>query len=496
MKRRIFSVILSIMMMFVMGCGSAKDASNHSDGSSESPASSELSKETAPETITTEFDSLATSESKESSDSAKTDSDVSFGSTDIADSAEAPDFIAPEAPAPDVLTTPDVTNNITAGLLTAGEWNDNNNWGFFTNLIINKQLSTPNYGMNPMNRIMVTIVSKEGTPVKNAKVELLSNTEEVIWEAVSNYNGVAYVFFNLLNANQVPELIKVSKNGNSTNAEIVLAPTINNQNSNSQSNNQTSNQSNDQASNQSNNQANNQTNQSNEPSINQNNPANYQIYEDVTVTIDDNSSTKSLDLMFVFDTTGSMGDELNYLQTEFDDISRKVADQNTRYSVNFYRDEGDEYVVKSNAFTYNTDTILDQLNLEIADGGGDYPEAVDQALYDGVFNHEWNAESVKLLFLILDAPPHSNNVQINDSLQKSITRAASQGIRIIPVASSGVDLETETFLRTTAILTGGTYTFLTDDSGIGDSHLEPTIGDYTVENLNDCIVRIINTYYQ
>ena len=42
--------------------------------------------------------------------------------------------------------------------------------------------------------------------------------------------------------------------------------------------------------------------------------------------------------------------------------------------------------------------------------------------------------------------------------------------------------------------TGGTYTFLTDDSGIGGSHLEPTVGDYEVEHLNDMLVRIIEDY--
>ena len=98
----------------------------------------------------------------------------------------------------------------------------------------------------------------------------------------------------------------------------------------------------------------------------------------MTVTIEEEPSTKALDLMFVFDTTGSMGDELRYLQTEFEDIAKKVADQNTRFSVNFYRDEGDLYVVKSNEFNHDTDLVLEQLKKEYADGGGDYPEAVDQ----------------------------------------------------------------------------------------------------------------------
>ena len=45
-------------------------------------------------------------------------------------------------------------------------------------------------------------------------------------------------------------------------------------------------------------------------------------------------------------------------------------------------------------------------------------------------------------------------------------------------------------------MTGGTYIFLTDDSGIGYSHLEPIIGEYKVEKLYDIIIRTINEYKQ
>lgn len=434
MQKRILSKILliTITIFFVTGC-SSKNKSEDLSTDSEPYATSEASTDRK-EAV----DSVVTVETVESVETVETE-----------DSTESIDTAKPDT---------EYNEDITAGLLTAGEWNDNNNWTFFTNLIANQQLVTPSFGMNPRNRIMVTVLSEDGSPVKNARVELLDNTEEIIWQTVSNYDGVAYVFFNLLNDTQFPNSLSISKNGISTSANIVLASVTDEQNSNNQSK--------------------------------------YPVYQDVTVTIDDISNPKALDLMFVFDTTGSMGDELSYLQTEFEDISKKVADQNTRYSVNFYRDEDDEYVVKSNGFTYDMELVLNQLKYEFADGGGDYPEAVDQALYDAIFNHDWNDESVKLLFLILDAPPHSGNTQINDSLHKSIIEAANQGIRIIPVASSGVDKDTETFLRTIAILTGGTYTFLTDDSGIGNSHLEPTVGNYQVENLNDCIVRIIKTYYQ
>ena len=71
---------------------------------------------------------------------------------------------------------------------------------------------------------------------------------------------------------------------------------------------------------------------------------------------------------------------------------------------------------------------------------------------------------------------------------------AKQGIRLIPLASSGVDTETEFLLRSWSVMTGGTYTFLTNHSGIGNSHLEPTIGAYEVEKLNDLLARVISEY--
>ncbi len=72
--------------------------------------------------------------------------------------------------------------------------------------------------------------------------------------------------------------------------------------------------------------------------------------------------------------------------------------------------------------------------------------------------------------------------------------AAARGIRIVPVVASGIDGNTEFLMRLTAIATNGTYVFITNDSGIGNEHLEPTVGDYEVEHLKDLIVRVIGEY--
>jgi hypothetical protein len=44
--------------------------------------------------------------------------------------------------------------------------------------------------------------------------------------------------------------------------------------------------------------------------------------------------------------------------------------------------------------------------------------------------------------------------------------------------------------------TNGTYVFITNDSGIGNDHLQATVGDYEVEFLNDLMVRLVKKYTQ
>ena len=89
----------------------------------------------------------------------------------------------------------------------------------------------------------------------------------------------------------------------------------------------------------------------------------------------------------------------------------------------------------------------------------------------------------------------SADIEANkQKLAHNIRTAAQKGIRIVPVAASGVDKSCEFLLRSMAFMTGGTYAFLTDDSGIGYGHTEPTVGSYEVEKLNDMMVRICNKY--
>ena len=128
-----------------------------------------------------------------------------------------------------------------------------------------------------------------------------------------------------------------------------------------------------------------------------------------------------------------------------------------------------------------------------ASGGGDFPEAVDRALAEAMEKNWSSAYATRLIFHVCDAPPHTGQ-EFETKYFNAIKTAAEKGIRIIPVASSGIDYATEFLLRQEALMTGGTYIFLTNDSGIGNSHLEPTVRDFTVEYLNACMVRVVNEY--
>jgi hypothetical protein len=75
-----------------------------------------------------------------------------------------------------------------------------------------------------------------------------------------------------------------------------------------------------------------------------------------------------------------------------------------------------------------------------------------------------------------------------------VQSAQKKGIRIIPVSASGIDHETEFLLRFLSISTSSTYVFITNHSGIGGPHLEPTVGPYQVEFLNNLMVRLIAKY--
>lgn len=199
-----------------------------------------------------------------------------------------------------------------------------------------------------------------------------------------------------------------------------------------------------------------------------------------------------LDLAIVLDTTGSMGDELDFIETEIDgivqDLYAGMPGLSLRLGLVTYRDEGDDYVTRSYDFVDEVVAFRQSVAAERSDGGGDFPEAMDQGLA-AANQLDWRlADNVaKVIFVIADAPAHSEKFQ---RLIQEIDLAREQDRVIFPVAASGADKSLELLMRYMAQDSGGRYVFLTDDSGLGDSHLEPSIPCYLVQKLNKLMVRL------
>jgi hypothetical protein len=204
----------------------------------------------------------------------------------------------------------------------------------------------------------------------------------------------------------------------------------------------------------------------------------------------------TLDIGLLIDATGSMQDEMSYLQAELRDIIARVQPRGSplevRISVVYYRDRNDQFVTLPHPFGTDVDATVGFLAATRADGGGDYPEEMNEALRV-MMGQEWSdGPAARMLFLVADAPPHEY-ADARYTYHHALADAARQGVSIFPVASSGVDRPTEYLMRAMAVMTGGKYLFLTDHSGVGNPHLTPD-QPFDVHRLNDLMVREISAF--
>ena len=333
------------------------------------------------------------------------------------------------------------------GLVTAGEWNDLNNWDFYQKTLMKEPFKgfPDDWQMYTNHRIAVALTAKN-KPAANATVTLFRN-DTPIWTAKTDNLGRAELWVGAFQKEKElnPTLLRLK-----VNEQWVSTATIS------------------------------------ETQVNR-------IALDETLP----SPTNQVQIAFMVDATGSMGDELEFLKMDLKKVINEVQKTNTQLKIStgtvFYRDEGDEYVVKHSPFTEDINQTTEFISQQRADGGGDFPEAVDKALVQ-LNQLQWQPEArTRIAFLVLDAPPH-NKPAVISSIQYSVKTAAASGIKLIPVVASGIDKTTEFLMRFIAMYTNGTYVFITDHSGIGNKHLEPSVGEYQVEKLSDLMVRLIKKY--
>ena len=171
-----------------------------------------------------------------------------------------------------------------------------------------------------------------------------------------------------------------------------------------------------------------------------------------------------LDILFIFDTTGSMGEEIARLKTTIEIIHLNLTALSSKPKVRFgmvlYKDKLDSYITKMIPFTEDLDKFRESLNEVEASGGGDYPEDLQSALQDAVTNMRWNSGGIRLAFIITDAPAHLDYGQTYN-YKNAAEDARKNAIKIFSVGTGGLNLAGEYVLRQVAQYTQGKYIFLT-----------------------------------
>ena len=217
----------------------------------------------------------------------------------------------------------------------------------------------------------------------------------------------------------------------------------------------------------------------------------------VTVPVRRPEGRAKLDVLFLIDTTGSMGDEIDRLKDSVRSVAERISglpgDTDLRIGMTVYRDRGDLFVTRTFDFTSSVDIFKAALAEVRAGGGGDTPEDLNAGLHQAVTSPSWRGDdTVKLMFLVADAPPHLD-YQDGPDYADDVRAAARRGIKIMPIASSGLDDQGEYVFRQLAQITMARFTFLTygaDGASPGD-HTDHHVSDYAVLALDDLVVRLV-----
>ena len=119
-----------------------------------------------------------------------------------------------------------------------------------------------------------------------------------------------------------------------------------------------------------------------------------------------------IEVCFVLDTTGSMGGLIEGAKQKIWSIANEMISTKPVPDIKLgligYRDRGDQYVTQVYDLTDDVYEIYGKLMKFQAQGGGDTPESVNQALHESVEQMSWSKSRkvLKIVFLVGDAPPH------------------------------------------------------------------------------------------
>jgi hypothetical protein len=341
-------------------------------------------------------------------------------------------------------TAPSVPARINASSgLSAGYYDDNTDYNGYLNFL-KLNASVPQIEFPVTERIILQIVNDKGEPLPDAIITVISQERELM-RAKTYADGKTLLFPSEYHVDTFT--VRVSYNG--------IAKDF---------------------------------------SVNRDAPRNLKL---TLPTVRLASEYVPVDILFVLDTTGSMGEEISQLKESIliinDNINTLPVD--IRFGMTAYRDRSDDYLTRVIPFTADIAQFQRTINIIDAGGGGDESEDMQKALEVSMKEQAWRENGVRLIFLIADACAHLDYDNESDLLTSSKS-AREKGIKIFSVGTGGLDIRGEINMRQIAQYTMGKYLFLTygergDSEGGTPGSVSHHVGvNYSTDKLEAIIIRL------
>jgi Mg-chelatase subunit ChlD len=181
------------------------------------------------------------------------------------------------------------------------------------------------------------------------------------------------------------------------------------------------------------------------------------------------TDVERVEVVFVLDTTGSMGDLIDGAKRKIWSIANTIVEQNPDADVAMgligFRDRGDNYVVKTHQMTEDLQSLYGRLVKFEADGGDDTPESVNEALDNAMTGIKWSKgdDIRRIVFLVGDAPPHMDYK--GERQYPEILKEAKQRGIIVNAVQAGDMQETEEIWKDIAQRGAGRYMAIPQNGG-------------------------------
>lgn len=189
------------------------------------------------------------------------------------------------------------------------------------------------------------------------------------------------------------------------------------------------------------------------------------------------TDSSKLDMAFTLDCTGSMGPYIQVAQDNISQIVEEIANDvkqmDIRLALVEYRDHPPQeatFTTRTHGFTNSVIKMKEWLDCCVADGGGDEPEALADALHE-VLGLSWRMDSIKICVLISDAPPHGlisagdgfpNGCPAGINPMEVAYKMGERGIALYSVGCEPTIGPYKDFFMALSYITSGQYVPLTD----------------------------------